>query len=132
LIIYRQSLQEIHRFPSQSIVNAGIKTVTLTFYITPEEHLYYPEHTGEAVTESGYYTLIIGNLSASYYLNVPENHNHGPYFWHYSKSLLKQIRKPKIFCNIYPRGIAGPYLFHRSSGFFTKPNHAPFLQSAPS
>ncbi len=41
--------------------------VTAEFSITPEDHLFYPDHTGSDVIESGYYTLKIGNQTERFY-----------------------------------------------------------------
>ncbi|MDG5765995.1 glycoside hydrolase family 3 N-terminal domain-containing protein [Balneolales bacterium ANBcel1] len=54
------------------------ETVTLSFRIYPEKHLFYPDHTGEMVAESGYYTIMAGEHSDRFYLTVSENRHRSP------------------------------------------------------
>ncbi|MBP3191089.1 glycoside hydrolase family 3 N-terminal domain-containing protein [Natronogracilivirga saccharolytica] len=51
---------------------------TVSFRITPEDHLYYPDKMGDDVIESGYYTLMIGDESTRFYLDVPEDRASAP------------------------------------------------------
>lgn len=46
--------------------------ITVEFTITPEDHLYYPDETGTLIKESGYYTLMIDDLSERFYLDITE------------------------------------------------------------
>ncbi len=49
------------------------ESTTLSFRITPDDHLFYPDHNGEPVKESGYYTLTAGDESERFFLELPEH-----------------------------------------------------------
>ena len=68
--IITRPVRELKHFEKIDLEPGESKAVS--FRITPEEHLFYPDKKGQQVMESGYYTLMIGEESKRFYLNIPD------------------------------------------------------------